>query len=71
MTIDSPVLMRSGIAFLGLLGCAGACALGWKYFYDERKFLGASLICTGALCGLAGMGLLVASLFRTTWTWPL
>ena len=61
--------MRSGIALVGLLLCMGACAFGWNYLYDKRRMLGTALIGAGALCGLAGMGLLVSSVFPGTRTW--
>jgi putative endopeptidase len=46
------------------------CSLvGWKFLYEERRTLGATLIGAGFTLALARMGLLWLTSFPSTWVW--
>jgi hypothetical protein len=66
------LIIRRFLLFTFSLGCGLLLfIIGWQYFYNDRRLLGASLIGCGWLCAFGGLGYWWLNAFPAAWGWPL
>lgn len=66
---DAPLLRRSVVAVLGLLGAFALSLRGWHRFERRRRWQGVGLVCCGGLLGVGALSLLRLSECPQTWHW--